>query len=400
MRNVVFLIVGAVLVLLAACVPPPRSLPNGLDTDADPIACAGLQPDDQRATCRAAIVAIETAVADAMQTRYAQFDAPGLVSTAVDRVTLADGWALADFAYEIATDSDIYPDAAPTEWWRARFALQRDQAGDWQVVNFADIPDDAQLALWGPQQTLESALVRVTYHAFDEPYVRSAVADGLDSYAAQVADDLGVPLASQPPLEIHLAPRNTTLWQEAPQPRLWTLDSDIPSPGSTVEDAGSYLRLGLAEYLASQLLARSVGEEILATQPWPRLAFEIVLWEMRQVDRNDWRDQLVQGIHDPAEQRMALGQLFDPGWFGNQSPGSFYWRQAAVTFVAETYGRQSLGPLARALFTEGSWQDVVRTAFAEEPERIEDRWQAWLDSLIAAESSGSVARVIDFSQGF
>ena len=393
MRNVVFLIVGAVLLLLAACVSPPRPLPDNLDVDH--IACAGLQSDDQRATCRAAITAIETAVAAAMQTRYAQFDAPGLVSTAVDRVTVADGWALADFAYEVATDTNLLPDAPPTQWWRSRFALQQGQAGNWQVDNFADIPDNAQRALWGPLQTLESDSVRVTYHAFDEPYVRSAVADGLDSYAAQVADDLGVPLAGQPPLEVHLAPRNTTLWQEAPQLRLWTLDSDLPSPGSAIEDAGSYLRVGLAEYLASQLLARSVGEDILATEPWPRLAFEIVLWEMRQVDGNDRRDQMVQGIRDPREQPMALSQLFDPGWVGNQSSGSLFWRQAAIAFVAETYGRQSLEPLARALFAEESWEDVVRAAFAEEPERFAQRWQAWLDSLMAAESSGSVAKVIE-----
>ncbi len=400
MRNVVFLLTGAVLVLLAACVPPPRPLPDDLAMDGDHVACAGLQSDDERANCGAAITAIETAVAEAMQARYAQFAAPGLVSTTVDRIALADGWALADFAYEVATDTNLLPDAAPTQWWRSRFALQRGQDGGWQVVNFDGVPDAAQRALWGPQQTLESALVRVSYYAFDEPYVRSAVADGLDSYAAQVADDLGVPLAGQPLLEIHLAPRNTTLWQEAPQPRLWMLDSDIASPGSTVEDAGGYLRVGLAEYLASQLLGGAVGEEILATEPWPRLAFEIVLWEMRQVDGDDRRAQVTQGIRDPREQPMALSQLFDPGWFGNQSPGSFFWRQAAVTFVAETYGRQSLGPLARALFSEETWQDVVRTAFAEQPQRFEDRWQAWLDSLMAAESSGSIARVIDFSQSF
>lgn len=377
MKRVLTTLVLVLALWLAACAPPPRPLPD--DLDADHAACAAARSDDERATCRAAISAIEAAVADAMQARYAQFDAPGLVSTAVDRVTLADDWALADFAYQVATNSDFYPDAAPTQWWRSRFALQRGQDGDWQVVGFSDIPDDVQRALWGPQQALESRWVRIIFYAFDEPYVRSAVADGLDSYAAQVADDLGVPLADQPPLEIHLAPRDTALWQEAPQPRLWTLDSDMPSPGSGIEDAGDYLRLGLAEYLASQLLARSVGEETVATEPWPRLAFEIVLWETRQVDGDDRRDQLEQGIRDPSEQPMALSQLFDPGWYGKQSPGSFFWRQAAVAFVAETYGRQSLGPLARALFSEETWQDVVRTAFAEEPERFEDRWQAWLD---------------------
>lgn len=388
MRNTTFLLLGGVLLLLAACVPPSTPVP--ISATATPLTA----PQNE-----APREAIEAAVAQAMHARYAQFDAPQLVSTAVDRIVEADGWALADFAYQDTADREHYPDQPPTQWWRSRFVLQRDQAGHWQVVSIDAVPDDVQRRLWGPRQVLELASARITYYSFDEPYVQSAVTKEMDSYLAQVAQDLDAPLAGEPPLEVHLAPRNTVMWQETPEFRLWTLDSDIPSPGSAVADAGRYLRGGLAEVLASQLLMRSVGLDVVQAEPWPRLAFEIVVWEMQRVDDEvDRRAQMVQGIRDPAQERMPLSQLFDPGWTGTQSPGNHYWRQAAVTFVVETYGRQSLGPLARALFTEATWEDVVRTAFAEEPEQFEERWQAWLGQVgVAAvlQRAPTVARQLD-----
>jgi hypothetical protein len=218
--------------------------------------------------------------------------------------------------------------------------------------------------------------LKITFLAFDEPYVRAA-GPRAALLLPQMADDFGVNYTGNRTYFVRL--------NSFPASDDWfgsgsSRESVIPSPlapGFFIGSAQSpeeYLLAYLTDYLGHRLLADEFGER--AQEPARlALAHAAVQWEVEQAVGRDSSANLRSQV---VETRTPLTVLLDPTKV-DAAANMTAERDLFLRFALAQYGRGIITPYLRAVFNAYSAEKLVRQAFQQEPEEIEQQWQEWMD---------------------
>ncbi len=296
-----------------------------------------------------------------LQQQRNSFASP-LDDIAITRIARYGNWALAAVIETSATE-----DGGATQFYTTR-TLRWSPAGDWQLTS-------PSLPAWGKERTLTAANMRFIYRAFDEPYIR-AVAPRIALILPQMAADFGAAVAADEQFQVQVTPVATAAQPPfSLDPLLLTVPSPL-SPGFSLGSAQSpeeFLLGYLADMLGHALINKTFGEQ---AQEAGRLALAhtAVQWEAEQAVRRDYTSHYVAKL---GATPISLSSLLDPTT--DDATGSRRAEQNLfVRFAIATYGRESIAPFLQAVFTTGSADALVRSAFGKDLSAVEQQWQVWL----------------------
>ena len=286
----------------------------------------------------------------------------------ITRVERHDDWALAGVIETYRDDEGRTSQVYTTRTFR------QGEPDSWKLTS-------PSLKAWGEQQHLTHEGVQIDFYSFDEPYVR-AIAPRIPVALDQLAKDFGATLDDNAVLHVQVAPP-LAVEDLSSQGALTTVVQSPLAFGFPLGSAQSpeeFLLGSLVDIFGHALVEQTYGKG--ATEPGrAALAHTAVQWEVEQAL---WRDFTSRHAAQVTGSPTPLQELLDPTI--EDVTGSRPDEQHLfLRFAVAMYGREIVAPFLQAVYSAGTAEDLVTSAFQTDLSALEDQWHDWLGAQSAAD---------------